>query len=586
MNEVAVITLVVVGAVLVIGVVSSVSGRIGVAAPIVLVVVGVGLGAIPGADRIDLAPEFILTVVIPPILYSAARNVPFVDFRRNFRVILFLSVALVVISAVLVALLVSLVWAGVGLALALALGAVVAPPDAVAATSLARRLGLPPRIVTILEGEGLLNDATALVLLGTALSLVGSTGVDDVNGGVIALLFLWAVVGAAVVGFLLGTFSVRLRQRVSDTVLDTAISLAVPFLAYLAAEEVGASGIVSVVAAGIVAGNSSPFRVAAPLRITETANWRLATIVLENGVFLYMGMRLWPLVGDVVAGPLTLVEVIGLGMLVTAVLVAVRFAVIPGVLWSIRRRVTRTQARHEQVGERLREVEEQHRAAPASARPPRRRLARFRVWQEITGNDLEAERAQPLAWRDGVILGMAGMRGVITVAAVQTLPEDDGYRTGLVLVANFVAVTTLLVQGLTLPFVVTRLRPAREEEADQRSEIAELRRKVLDAGFDELERIEKKRGAALDPTVVQALRTAGEARSERVTRWGEGDPGDPSSSAHQFEQLRAKTLAAQRSALRHERARGAYSSEAVAFVGRTLDAEEFQLRLFGGETLD
>src|SRR5690242_14517058 len=169
MQPTQLIVLVVVAVVLIVGVVSFFAGRIGVAAPLALTVVGVGLGAIPALPHFVIHPDLVLTVILPPLLYAAARQVPFVDFRRNIRVIIFLALGLVVVSAVLVGAAVWLLW-GVPIALAIALGAVVAPPDAVAATSLGKRLGLPPRIVTILEGEGLVNDATALVLLATMLA--------------------------------------------------------------------------------------------------------------------------------------------------------------------------------------------------------------------------------------------------------------------------------------------------------------------------------------------------------------------------------------------------------------------------------
>src|SRR3954469_6192429 len=198
MQPTQLLVLVVVAVILVIGVVSFFATRIGVAAPLALTVVGVGVGAIPQVPHFDVDPDLVLTVILPPLLYAAARQVPFVDFRRNLRVIVFLAIALVVVSAVLVGVAVTLIW-GIPLALGIALGAVVAPPDAVAATSLGKRLGLPPRIVTILEGEGLLNDAIALVLLATMLSILSSSAASF-NGWMTALTFAWAVIGAVAIG--------------------------------------------------------------------------------------------------------------------------------------------------------------------------------------------------------------------------------------------------------------------------------------------------------------------------------------------------------------------------------------------------
>lgn len=576
MSAIAVVTLVVVGAVIVIGLVSSVSSRIGIAAPIVLVVVGLALGLIPGAERFELDPELVLTVVLPPLLYAAARRVPFVDFRRNIRAILLLAVVLVVVSAFVTAGLVSAIWGGVGFALALALGAVVSPPDPVAATSLARRLGLPPRIVTILEGEGLINDATALVLLASALSIAELPSGASPSPVPIVLEFLWAVIGATAIGVVLGIAAVRVRERVHDQVLDTAIALSIPFLAYLGADAVGASGIVGVVAAGIAAGHSGPFRIRAPVRITEDANWRLVTNVVANGVFLYVGIQLVPLVQRVVAGPLDEVAVIGVALLVTLVLVVVRFAAMPAVIAILRHRVRTARGRFRRAERRL---EEERGAAP------RRRVDRFRHRHDARENDLAAERDQVLGWRDAVILGMSGMRGVVTVAAVQTLP-DDRYRSGLVLIAYIVAILTLLSQGLTLPFVARRIRPPDDEAVDHRAEIAELRSKISRAGSEAVDRAVEASRSRIAPGVVDALKEAAETHTGRMDEWGSGALDDPRSRLRQFHELRERSLSAQRAALRHERDRGEYSSDAVAFVGRTLDSEELQLRLFGGESLD
>src|SRR4051812_22206566 len=335
------LVLVVVGVILVIGVVSFFATRIGVAAPLALTVVGVGVGAIPHVPHVSIHPDLVLTVILPPLLYAAARQVPFVDFRRNLRVIVFLAIALVVVSAVLVGVAVTLIW-GVPLALGIALGAVVAPPDAVAATSLGKRLGLPPRIVTILEGEGLLNDATALVLLATMLSIVSSSAAF--NGWMTALTFAWAVIGAVIIGAVLGWVSVWLRRRITDSVLDAPLSLVVPFVAYLAGQLAHTSGVVAVVVAGILVGNQGAYRIRASFRLAEAGTWRIVTLLVENGVFLFMGFQLWPVVGTV-AGNGQLPGTLGVAGIVIALLVGIRFAVMPSLLASIRRRYRRQSAR-------------------------------------------------------------------------------------------------------------------------------------------------------------------------------------------------------------------------------------------------
>lgn len=630
-------TLTVVAVVLVIGVVSFFSGRIGVAAPLALTVVGVGVGAIPAVPHFEVEPSLVLTVILPPLLYAAARQVPFVDFRRNLRVIVFLAVGLVAVSAVLVGVLVSLLWATVPLALAIALGAVVAPPDAVAATSLGKRLGLPPRIVTILEGEGLVNDATALVLLSTMLAIVSAT-VQSPNGWMIALTFLWAVAGAVIIGGILGAVSVALRRRIHDPVLDAALSLVVPFVAYLAGEFAHSSGVVAVVVAGILVGNQGAYRIRASMRLAESGTWRIVTLLVENAVFLYMGFQLWPVVGEVAGGG-DLPGTLGVAGLVILLLVGIRFASMPPLLWTIRRRYRKRAVQAEKTRGRFDNVTEEDfqqraasfrqlgikrsplkslargiraslgivtekdraardrvvaRLAELEANPPevaveiddtqRARLARmfqnFRKRMDQQNNDLTAERDQALGWRDGVILGLSGMRGVVTVAAVQTIPEGTEMRDSLVLVAFAVAIVTLVVQGLLLPSVVRRLRPADDVPGSGRGELLELRKQMKDAGDVAVAAAAEGSEASavpVRPRVVQEVSAQTEAWLGRLEIWASADLTDPENEVAQYQRLRRVQLDAERDVLRDAYERGAFSTESIDVMRTALDSEEISL---------
>ncbi len=636
MGSTQLLTLVVVGVVLVIGLVSFFAGRIGVAAPLALTVVGVAVGAIPAVPHFDVEPELVLTVILPPLLYAAARQVPLVDFRRNLRVIGFLAIVLVVVSAVLVGIAVHLIWVTVPIALAIALGAVVAPPDAVAATSLGKRLGLPPRIVTILEGEGLVNDATALVLLSTVLGIV-TTSTEGVNGWMIGLTFLWAVVGAVLVGAVLGAASVALRRRLTDPVLDAALSLAVPFVAYLAGEAVHASGVVAVVVAGILVGNQGAYRIRATFRLAESGTWRIVTLLVENAVFLFMGFQLWPIVGEVAQGG-ELVGTLGVAGLVIVLLVGIRFAAMPPLLWSIRRRYRKRAARADRTMSRFENVTEedfQQRAAnfrqlgikqspirsftrgvraslgivtkrdkeardrivaqlaELEKNPPapietdertRRRFSEafrnFRKRLDQQSNDLTAERDQALGWRDGVILGLSGMRGVVTVAAVQTIPEGQPMRESLVLVAFAVAIVTLVVQGLLLPPVVRRLRPAADTPGDERLEVYELRKLMKEAGDAAVlaaVATAEASGAPVQPEVLDEVKAQGETWLGRLEIWSQADLSDPDNSVAQFQRLRRVQLEAERAELREAYEVGAFSTEAIDVLRAALDSEEISL---------
>ncbi|MBN9605708.1 MAG: cation:proton antiporter [Actinomycetales bacterium] len=590
MHGTELVTLVVVGVVLLIGLVAFFAGRIGVAAPLALTVVGIGIGAIPALPPIEIEPEIILTLVLPPLLYAAARQVPFVDFRRNVGVIGILAVGLVAVSAVLVGLLVHLVWAVVPLALAIALGAVVAPPDAVAATSLGKRLGLPPRIVTILEGEGLVNDATALVLLSTALG-IAAAGTTAVEPGAIALRFLWAVVGATVIGIVIGWITVRVRERVREGVLDMALALVVPFVAFLLAELAGASGVVAVVAAGILVGNSGVFRIPAAYRVAEGASWGTFTLFVENGVFLLMGVQLWPVVRAVAAQG-DLGSVLLISGAVILLLVAVRFAVTPLLVLWLRRNLRRSERQFARTSERVGSITAEDLVARAEERGDRRVLGRdrervlastarridlFRRRLEVQDNDLTAERDQALGWRDSVVLGFAGMRGVVTVVAVQTIPLDAPHREGLVLIAFAVAIVTLLVQGLLLPSVVRALKLTADARSRDRGEMLDLRVRLREVGDAEIEAAVAELGDRVTPRVAEEARSSSANRVERMRVWAESDPSDPDNPVDQFLLIRERELAAQRRELRRLRSLGAYSSETIQQLREAFDADELEL---------
>ena len=205
--------------------------RIRVAPPLILVVVGAVIGIMPFVPAFSIDPQWILVGVLPPLLYSAAVSFPAMDFRRDFRAISALSVVLVLISSVALGFLFTLLIPGLSLAAGVALGAIVSPTDAVA-TNIAARLGVPNRVIAVLRGESMLNDATSLVLLRTAIAAAGTS----VAFGGVALNFMWSVFIAVVVGALIGALNIWVRSRVADATVNTAISFTVPYLAYLPVE--------------------------------------------------------------------------------------------------------------------------------------------------------------------------------------------------------------------------------------------------------------------------------------------------------------------------------------------------------------
>lgn len=337
-------------------------------------VVGTIASFIPAVPTIELTPELVLLGFLPPLLYAAAIRTSLVDIRANIRPIGLLAVALVLFTMLTVGL---LTWwlLPIPLAAALAFGAVVSPPDAVAATAVARRIGLPRRIVTILEGESLLNDATALVALRTAVLAFAGT----VSIGSVTVDFLIAAGGGAIIGLAVAAVIVLLRKRLTDTVSDTLLSFMAPFLAYIPAEEVHASGVIAVVVAGLILGHKAPIVQDAQSRMSERVNWNTIQFLLENAVFLLLGLQLRWILEDVQQDDL------GIGTVVVFCLGALVVAMI--------------------------------------SRPVMLFAGRFL----LTRGD-QTSKGEAVPWQNLAVVSWAGMRGVVTIAAAFLLPEETPHR--------------------------------------------------------------------------------------------------------------------------------------------------------------
>src|SRR5699024_4848129 len=402
-------------AVLLIVAASYLAPKFGIATPIALVVTGLGLSLLPGMPAIAPHPELILAGVLPPLLYSAAVHMPVVDFRRELRTIGALSVVLVLVSAFGTGALLWWIFPELGFAAAVAVGAVISPPDAVAATSIGKRLGLPPRLLTILEGEGLVNDATALVLLRTAVAATaGAFSFWQAAGD-----FAYAVAVAVLIGAAVGLLAVARRARIDQPALTTAISFVVPFLAFLPAESAGASGVLAVVAAGLVTGTGGVRRLSVQDRTAERINWLTIQLLLENGVFLLMGLQLRTLVADVQGAGLSVVDPIWIGVAMVAALGVIRAVfVVPVVLTARSRR-----AGHEEKARRFQEVLDQVSADEHFQQNPQG--ARIERWLQRHHADARFYAGNGLGWRGGAVIAWSGMRGVVTLAAAQSLDRKS-----------------------------------------------------------------------------------------------------------------------------------------------------------------
>ncbi|GHD42869.1 cation:proton antiporter [Mycetocola manganoxydans] len=535
------------------------------ASPLILVVVGILASFVPGVPDIVVPPELILSVVLPPILYAAAVNVPLVDFRRNLKAISGLSVLLVIVSAVLTGLVLYLLLPDLSLPAAIALGAVISPPDAVAATSIGKRLGLPPRLVTVLEGEGLVNDATALVLLRTAIA----ASAEAVSIGEIAGEFVYAVAAAIAVGIGVGYATVWVRSKLGDPVLNTTISFVVPFLAFIPAEAVNSSGVLAVVVAGLITGHNSARYFSAQDRIAERINWRTAQFVLENGVFLLMGVELRTLVEQVEADDLSVPGAIGLGLLMCVLLVLIRTLFVIPLIGVLRRDQRRAKSKGIYLDSAIRRLD--NRAPDYSISPEgRRRARRFLSRKRADAAFLTSEG---LGWRGGAVLAWSGMRGVVTLAAAQSLPVDIPYRPQLILIAFTVAVATLLVNGGTLPLLIRKLRiVGTTPEADQ-AELTSLVGELSSAGLATLDNPDLLRDNGFTADVIARVRDDSILHRKSLAERSSGNPGPH----EQHRALRLRVLEAERAALLDARATGAYSSRILERAQTLLDLEEYRL---------
>jgi NhaP-type Na+/H+ and K+/H+ antiporters len=562
------------GIVLIVGA-AAFSSKLGVAAPLLLVLIGIGYSFIPGVPAIEVEPDVILMGVLPLILYAAAIQLPVVDFRRNFGTISALSVVLVVVSALITGFVLFMLLPDLDLATAIALGAVISPPDVVAATAIGKRLGLPPRLLAILEGEGLVNDATALVLMRTAIAAAALTasGAFDIWGAVGD--FGYAVVVAAGIGLVVGVVAVFVRRKLNQPILDTAISFAVPFIAYLPAEELHASGVISVVVAGIYSGHQSA-RLSPQSRVAERLNWRTLQFVLENGVFLLMGAQLAGIVAEIEAEALPWHQAVALGVLSAAILMTVRFGFVWPLLFVVRRgeRINAERAAaHDAALERVKALQ------VTGDTPMERRIRRVLRRSEQARNDIAALRTEGLGWRGGVVLGWAGMRGVVTLAAAQSLPKETPYYEQLVLIAFTVAIVTLLVQGGTLPFVIraTGIRGT-DSAADHRA-LATLLDEMQEAGLATLETPDLPGGVPVDPDVLARVRLDTSLAAAAAWERAEHTDGETLADAphQQYRELRRRVLDAERATLLEARAQGAYPSRILQRAQTLLDLEDARL---------
>lgn len=518
-------------------------------APLLLTLVGLVASFIPGLSAFELPPELILGLVMPPLLYAAAVEFSFYAFVRQLGTILNLGVVLVIVTAVASAWLLGVWYPVLSVPAAFILGAVVAPPDAVSAVAIGRQLGLPARTMTILKGESLINDAAALTLFSVAVSIaIGRHELVDRAG----LYFLYAAASGIATGLILGAIVHRIRRRLGNPTLVTSLAILVPFTAYSLAEHINGSGVLAVVFAGFSLGHASA-DIGFAGRIQEREVWRVAGALLEAFVFAYMGLQLRHAVDESLDSGVGLEMLIKAALLLVALVIAVRIAWIIATALLARWRWRRTR------------------------RPASLRLSQAPQASPAT-QSLRARRRTPeppLAWQQNAILSWSGMRGVVTIAAAAGTPlttvagvELPG-RDALLPIAFFVAIGTLLIQGMTLPWLIRVLGPPSDLDAtwrrDQLAVALQTMRRAAASTIDEVRaQVHDERDIRLAESLLRRLR-----RSRLV----QTDGHDESGRRVRFE-IAAAVLTAQRRALIDQRDAMVLDDEILREMLEQIDMEQ------------
>jgi monovalent cation/hydrogen antiporter len=538
------LVLVVLGAI----VVTAVARRRELQPALVITVVGLAASFIPGMPRLELEPDIILSVLVPPLIYSTAVNFSFTSFMRLLAPILRLGVLMVAATAIVAAVVAAGVVPGLTLSAAIVLGAAIAPPDAVSALAIGRELGLRRNVLVLLTGESLVNDAAALTLFTIAVASI--TGEHPFLDGPVALFLYGAAVGIAV-GVALALGAVLLRDRLRNPGLETVLGLMLPFAAYMSAEALDASGVIAVVAAGFVVGTRAA-RFGYETRLQERQVWDAVVVLLEAFVFAYVGLQLRFVIDDVHDAGDSVWAVFGGGLVVLAAVMLVR----PLLLFARLGAVRVVGGSAETAGAR-RNARRAARGKPPIVPPPR------------------------LSWPEGVVVSWTGMRGVVTLAAAAavpaTLPDGSPFpgRPEIQAIAFLVAVGTLLIQGSTLPWLIARLGvtdpDAGARQAEREAEVAA----VASAAAGEVYRdFVASPPQDVDPDVLQHTVATVKRVREIAAATAEIDPRD---AVGLVGHLLREVIAEQRRRIADERDAGRLDDEAVREYLSRLDLEEAAL---------
>ncbi|WP_123974238.1 Na+/H+ antiporter [Streptomyces sp. Ag109_O5-1] len=502
--------------------------RTPVPAPLLLVAVGLLVSYVPGVPDYTLDPEIVLPLVLPPLLYKEGTESSYLDLRANMRPVALLSVGYVLFATFVVGWAAYAIVPGLPLPAALALGAVVAPTDAVAAAAIARRVGLPSRLTTILQGESLLNDATAITAYRVAVAAALGEGASWVDG---IGEFLLAAFGGVVVGVLLMVPIHWLRTHLREPLLQNTLSLLIPFVAYAVAEQFHASGVLAVVVVALYLGHRA-WEVDFATRLQEEAVWRMVAFLLESAVFALIGLQLPVVLKGL--GAYEGIDAAWYAIALFVVVVAARF------VWIY----------------------------PAAFLP---RLLSRRI----------REREDNPTWRSPVVASWAAMRGVVSLAIAFSLPltvHGGGAfpQRNLILFLTFTTVIgTLVVQGLSLAPLIRLMKfPPRDVQAETLAE-ANAQAQASRAAENRLDELLSDDRNELPPPLADRLRTVLERRRNAVwERLGQTNPVTGETVDDTYRRLSREMISAEREVFVRLRDHRYIDDEMLRTLLRRLDLEE------------
>jgi Na+/H+ antiporter len=511
--------------------------KVSIPYPILLVLGGLALALIPGLPRIRLEPKLVFLIFLPPLLFPAALFTSWRDFQANLRPIMLLAVGLVLFTTVSVGYLGNYFVAELPLAAAFILGAIISPPDAVAATAITERLRVPQRIVSIIEGESLVNDATALVAYAFAIEALNTHSFSLAQAG---LRFVIVGAGGVLMGLAAGWVASQVQRRLDDPPVQITISILTPFAAYLPAEHIHVSGVLAVVTCGLYLGWRSPEILGSKMRLQSGPVWEMIVFLLNGLVFILIGLQLPEVVNFISSKSLPEGRLIWYAVVISVLVIVVRF------IWVF-----------------------------AATYLPRLILPKLRKCDPYP------------AWQQVVIIAWTGMRGVVSLAAALALPglipmEADGGPPGRDLIIDLtifftfvVILVTLVLQGLSLPWLIRKLNVVDNGETEEEEREARLKANL--AAMARLAELEANGKFPMD--LLQRVRAEYEDRIRQLEACEPADEGRKHRLiSSDYQRLLEQSLQVERKVILKLRNERAINDLVLRRIQRDLDLAEARLR--------